>query len=92
MAEHTTQIQALRAAVAEGYILANHGDRLTKGFALLDVAVLASKCGLTPGQLAQGLRAMQADNLVVLGEVDPVAVDVALTARGIGLYLAVKMS
>ena len=79
--------QAIRDAVASACILATARHRTTKGFASLDTKTVLAIADTTFTPLVQALRRMEALGFVVLGELDRNAVDVALTARGLGAYL-----
>jgi len=73
--------------VVNGYLSASHRGALTQGFASLDTQTILVRAGVNCPVLFRELRAMQKESLLVCGEMDSIAVDVVLTAKGLGLHM-----
>lgn len=72
--------------VVSGYLSASSTGRLTKGFASLDTKTILVRTGATCPVLFRVLKTMQDRHWLILGQLDSAAVDVAVTASGLGRY------
>jgi hypothetical protein len=70
------------------YLLESQKGHLTKGMASLPVDLLTIVTGQRLVELKKTLRSMEADNLVVIHQIDATAVDLAVTAVGMARYIA----
>ncbi len=77
--------EVLRHVVTE-YLSESSRGLLTRGFASLNWENMIILTSTSSGQLKSILKRMEGYSFVVLGELDSVAVDIAVTAKGFGVY------
>lgn len=70
------------------YLLEAHRGRLTRGFASIQTELLTVQTGLRRSELMKALKAMQAENVIIIHQADDTAVDLAVTAVGMGRYIS----